>query len=120
MVHIGKKIKEVLEARGLSVKSFSQEINKSRTVVYNIFERETIDTGLLKSISKVLKYDFFSYYTEAEKLKVKDFQAPYLKGDAAIVELQKEIDSIKKQIQNLNQLLVEKTDKKYSEKKKKS
>jgi hypothetical protein len=61
-IHIGKKIREVLGQSRLSVVEFAVKINKSRTVVYDIFERESIDTKLLFTISEVLDFDFFSFY----------------------------------------------------------
>ena len=74
-VHIGNKIKSVLESRGLSVTEFAKRINKSRENIYSIFTRKTIDTGLLQSISKVLDYDFFmqlstTYYTLEEEIQL--------------------------------------------------
>ena len=74
-VHIGNKIKSVLESRGLSVTEFAKRINKSRENIYSIFTRKTIDTGLLQSISKVLDYDFFmhlssTHYALLEELEV--------------------------------------------------
>jgi len=74
-VHIGNKIKSVLESRGLSVTEFAKRINKSRENIYSIFTRKTIDTGLLKSISSVLDYDFFmhlstTYYALEEEIQL--------------------------------------------------
>lgn len=63
-IHIGKKIKEVWKSSRLKGTEFAAMINKDRQVIYDIFERETIDTGLLQNISKVLNHDFFSYYSQ--------------------------------------------------------
>lgn len=62
MIHIGKKIKEVVNAKEISVALFAKKINKSRTVVYNIFERDSIDSLLLYKISEVLDFNFFALY----------------------------------------------------------
>ncbi len=61
-LHIGSEIKGIVEAKGISITEFSKRINKSRENVYSIFNRKTIDTGLLFTISKVLEFDFFSLY----------------------------------------------------------
>jgi len=61
--HIGREIKTVFEESGLSKSEFARRINKSRETIYDIFERQSIDTGLLKAISEVLKHDFFLHYT---------------------------------------------------------
>ena len=74
MIHLGKKIKQVLEAQHLKVSEFSKKIDKSRTVIYHIFERESLDSFLLYKISKALDYNFFSLYiekTDSESLKSK-------------------------------------------------
>jgi transcriptional regulator with XRE-family HTH domain len=62
-INIGKKIKEEMQQRGISVSTFAKKINRSRNVVYDIFDRESIDTDLLNKISKVLNCDFFSLYS---------------------------------------------------------
>ncbi len=73
IIHIGNKIKSIVSKKGMTVSEFSRRIHKSRENVYSIFKRKTIDTGLLTTISKVLEYDFFQYYTslssEFQKLK---------------------------------------------------
>ncbi|MDP1747566.1 MAG: helix-turn-helix domain-containing protein [Bacteroidota bacterium] len=73
IIHIGIKIKSIVNKKGMTVSEFSRRINKSRENVYSIFKRKTIDTGLLATISKVLEYDFFQYYTslfsDFQKLK---------------------------------------------------
>ena len=62
-IHIGNKIKSIVDKKGMSVSEFGRRINKSRENVYSIYIRRTIDTGLLSTISKVLEHDFFQYYT---------------------------------------------------------
>lgn len=66
-IHIGKKIKEEIYQQGVSVTAFAKKINRSRNVVYNIFERESIDTDLLNKISKALNCDFFSLYSSQKE-----------------------------------------------------
>lgn len=63
-IHIGEEIKKIFELKNLSVSEFSRRINKSRENVYDIFTRQTIDTGLLMIISNVLDYNFFLLYSE--------------------------------------------------------
>jgi hypothetical protein len=63
-IHIGEEIKKVFERKNLSVSEFARRINKSRENVYDIFTRQTIDTGLLITISTILEYNFFLMYSE--------------------------------------------------------
>ncbi len=64
-IHIGKKIREVLDKTPISVVDFAKSINLSRNSAYKIFEKETIDTGQLQTIGHVLNHDFFNYYEQA-------------------------------------------------------
>ncbi len=61
-VHIGKRIREVLDKSHFTIVDFAKKINLTRNGAYKIFEKETIATDQLEKISKVLNHDFFSYY----------------------------------------------------------
>lgn len=70
MVHIGQLIRIELIKQHHSATWFAQKIACSRTSVYKIFEKSSIDTDLLLRISEVLKVDFFKVYSlELEKIK---------------------------------------------------
>lgn len=58
-IHIGHRIKEILDNKGMSVAEFSDKINYHRSNVYRLFDKRTIDITLLIRISKVLDYNFF-------------------------------------------------------------
>lgn len=58
-MHIGKLIKERLQETGMKKSEFARRINKTSQNIYDIFERKSIDTGLLMTISEILRYDFF-------------------------------------------------------------
>ncbi len=68
-IHIGAIIKEELHKQGISVSAFAKKINRSRNVVYDIFERESVDTSLLNKIGLILHTDFFSLYSEQKAYK---------------------------------------------------
>lgn len=72
-MHIGQRIKEVLETRHKPVTWLAGEINCERTNVYNIFARQDINTGLLAKIGSILEYNFFKdlseEFSETEKAK---------------------------------------------------
>ena len=119
-VHIGKKIKEVLTQARFKKTEFADLINISRTVVYDIFKRETIDTGLLQTISKALNHDFFSYFDEPREGEVNEPKPEY--GFATKSELSEVAQSVKllaKEIQKLREELPKKkaTPKKETRKK---
>ena len=58
-LHIGKLIKSVFDASGLSVTEFARRINCGRPNIYFIFERSSIDVMQLIDISNALNHNFF-------------------------------------------------------------
>lgn len=58
---LGEIIRKKVEDSGLKVSAFATKINVSRNNVYDIYERESLDTKLLFDISQVLAYDFFQH-----------------------------------------------------------
>ena len=64
MIHIGNIIKKQFEEQAISVSLFAKQLCCDRTNIYSIFNRERIDTELLKKISIALNHDFFKYYSE--------------------------------------------------------
>jgi len=70
-MHIGQLIKQELEAQGRTVVWFARNMSYSRTNIYKIFERSSIDTDVLMRISALLEVDFFKVYSEYLKSKKK-------------------------------------------------
>lgn len=70
-MHIGQLIKQELEAQGRTVVWFARNMSYSRTNIYKIFERASIDTDVLLRISALLEVDFFKVYSEYLKSKKK-------------------------------------------------
>ena len=72
-MHIGQRIKEVLEQRQMPVTWLAKEINCERTNVYNIFARKDINTGLLTKLGIILEHNFFKElsddFSKTEKAK---------------------------------------------------
>ena len=64
MIHIGRIIKQELQKQGYTVTWLTKELNCSRSNVYKIFDKPTLDTALLMQLSKLLDVDFFQYYSE--------------------------------------------------------
>lgn len=63
MVNIGNKIKEELIREDRSVSWLARKLNRNRAAVYRILCKNSIDTGLLLEISRLLNYDFFKDYS---------------------------------------------------------
>ncbi len=68
-VAIGEIIKQELKNQGKTSVWLAEELGCHRTNVYKIYSRNTIDSGMLFHISKLLKVDFFKYFSEALKKK---------------------------------------------------
>ena len=127
-IHIGRKIKEQLDRQGMSVIEFAKRINRSRNVAYDIFERESIDTGLLNKIGKELKCDFFSLYsiqkeynnTNTKNYFVNEPNTHYGKiQNDEMKALQKQIEVMQTEInylKKINSLLEKKSDPKKKSK----
>jgi predicted transcriptional regulator len=99
-IHIGKKIREVVDKSTLTIVEFAKSINLSRDGVYKIFMKEYIDTDQLKQISKVLKHDFFSYYS-ADLSEIKEPQVKYSRIQT------EEIENLKRMIERLEKKIDE-------------
>lgn len=64
MLHIGSCIQAELKRQERSVMWFARKLNCDRSNIYNIFQRNTIDTELLMRISIVLNHNFFIDYVQ--------------------------------------------------------
>lgn len=66
-IHIGKCIKERLVADGKSTVWLANQLGCHRTNLYKIYDKSTIDTGVLLRISKIMGVNFFLLYDELLK-----------------------------------------------------
>ena len=67
MIPIGKLIQVKLEEKGLPVAWLAEQIPCGRANVYKIFNKQSIDTEMLRRISVILEFDFFQYYSQQLK-----------------------------------------------------
>jgi transcriptional regulator with XRE-family HTH domain len=100
-IHVGKKIKEELYKQGISVSVFAKKINRSRNVVYDIFERESIDTELLGKIGKVLGFDFFNLYSSQKEYQHLSKNNTFNENQNSYSKQQEEIKLLKQQNETL-------------------
>lgn len=64
MIHIGTQIRQKMEERQKTVVWLAEQLSCSRTNVYKIFDKYSVDTEMLARISAILEFDFFSLYSE--------------------------------------------------------
>jgi hypothetical protein len=100
-VHIGKKIREVLGRSSFSVTDFADSISVSRSVVYDIFKRSSINTGLLQKIGKVLDHDFFGYFIPENRLISLEERGNYINKNEVLSSLNAELQALRKQVAEL-------------------
>lgn len=67
---IGELIKRELKKQGKTSVWLAEELGCHRTNVYKIYDRPTIDSGMLFHICQLLKVDFFKLYSDALKKKL--------------------------------------------------
>lgn len=58
-VHIGKIVKNVFDASGMSVSELARRLHCERTNIYGIFQRRSIDVEMLAKLSMILNHNFF-------------------------------------------------------------
>jgi plasmid maintenance system antidote protein VapI len=63
MINMGKIIEEKLVEEDRKPGWLARQMGRSRSYVERLLEKSTIDTGDLIIISKVLKFNFFTYYS---------------------------------------------------------
>ena len=59
--HMGRIIKEAVKERNMSISDFAKAIQCSRTNVYSIFGRQSINIERLKQIADVLNLDISDF-----------------------------------------------------------
>ena len=64
MVNIGQCIKEELQRQERTVSWLARKLNCTRAAIYRIFDKNSIDTGLLTNISIILHHNFFLELSE--------------------------------------------------------
>jgi hypothetical protein len=104
-VHIGEKIKQRAKQLRIGPTELGKRINTSKQNITGIYKRKSIDSTLLKELSKALDFNFFQYYTpeslsvagesEAVYNSAKDKQIKRLSQQIAVLKKQK--DQLKKQ-----------------------
>lgn len=77
---IGQEVKKIVKKRGFTVEEMASALNVSKPNIFDIYRRQTIDTGLLERLCKVLNYNFFQYYadkyqTDYDKLLLQSYQS---------------------------------------------
>ena len=91
---IGKKIKQVVDQRGMGTSEFARRLCTTTQNAHDIYKRTSIDTELLERIGEILEHDFFQYYANPSS-----FGYPEKKKTRVLVEIEIDAD-LKKSLRN--------------------
>jgi plasmid maintenance system antidote protein VapI len=100
-IHIGSLIRKEVERKQITYKEFGALIHRNEKTIPDIFERASMSTDLLISISQALYTDFLTVYYNEEPLK----SLRNDEGTKQIHSLTEEIKLLQKEL-NLTQELV--------------
>ena len=64
VMHIGKRIKEVLAEQGKTSLWLARQLSYNRTTMYKIYDKASLDTQILLRISRIMNYDFFQEFSK--------------------------------------------------------
>ena len=59
MINIGENIKEELDRQERTISWLARKLNRTRTYVYRMLKKISIDTSVLAQIAQLLGRDFF-------------------------------------------------------------
>ena len=104
---IGEMIEKEMRRQGFGATAFSRMISYSRTNVYNIFKRQSVDTSLLEKVCKALNVtpSFFyerGYRPPEDLLTTEEGQEGY---QASASRFQKQIEQQQQEIEYLRKLV---------------
>lgn len=87
--HIGKLIKEQVDKKELSVSQFAKKVNMTYRNALYLFDRNDVSVEQLRTISKVLDYDFMKLYSISDESisQLEEAQSNYVKVKPNFVKM---------------------------------
>ena len=108
-IHIGERIKQRAVQLRIGPTELGKRINTSKQNIHGIYKRRSLDSILLKEISKALDFNFFQYYSSGTSSVASESEAAYNNSrDKLIRKLTQEVDNLKKQVDQLKKQAAEK------------
>jgi transcriptional regulator with XRE-family HTH domain len=94
-IKIGPEIKKIVKSRGYTVEDLAKALNVSKPNIFNIYKRDTIDTGLLERLCKVLNHNFFQQYNSLYQTEPdKDLLKLYKEKNQLLMDLIREKEEV--------------------------
>lgn len=105
-MHIGQKIKELADKQKLSAQKIGEAIGISKQAVYDIYQKEDINTGTLKQIA-VLLGEPVSVFFDDKTIEIRNNEHSFnSNADDIIKELTSIVKSQNERIQQLTDKLL--------------
>ena len=101
-IHIGEKIKQRAKELRIGSTELGKLINTSKQNIYGIFKRKSIDSEILRKLSKALDFDFFQYYNVETTSMASEPFSPYGKKNKHVVSIE-EHQKLKKELEDLRE-----------------
>lgn len=95
MVHVGMKIKEILEQEKLDISLVAEKLGKSRQAVYDMLNKEDLNTSLLKQFSSIFNIPVAAFFDDGVLREVEEGNKLKEANDR-IRELENEIIALKR------------------------
>lgn len=102
-LNIGEKIKQRAKELRIGPTELGKMINTSKQNVYGIYKRKSIDTDLLRKISKALNCDFFQYYITDSVTYSHEGAPPYGKKGKNQLSIIDEVTKLRKELEDLRE-----------------
>ena len=101
-INIGERIKQRAKELRIGPTELGKLINTSKQNVYGIYKRKSIDTEMLRKLSKALTCDFFQYYHNETLSFAHETIPSYGKKSKGVVSAE-EYQKLKKEIEDLRE-----------------
>ena len=99
-MHIGKKLKKLVEERKVNQTEFAEQIGRKREYLYELYKKEHINTELLQIIAKYFSVSM-SYFFDEDDNNVNEPLSVYGESiqDKYIKNLEREIERLNKELE---------------------
>jgi hypothetical protein len=101
-IHIGEKIKQRAKELRIGPTELGKLISTSKQNIYGIYKRKSVDSEMLRKLSKVLDCDFFQYYHAEATTTAAEPATSYGKKSKQIVSLE-EFQKTKKELEDMRE-----------------
>lgn len=96
--HRGEFVQSIIAGSDSSIESIAKRLHKSRSTIYNYFDKPDLEFLKIAQIGRVIGYDFSKHYPELMELKsnmIIEELAEYGKHDVLLEKAKAEIDKWK-------------------------